>query len=160
MTQFITRLISGGEKLILPVTTGARTIAKAKHVFTGRIDRDFSNTNWGLDVSGVPTGVMCIAVHEMVRDGNFKDIFTGLTQWFTQEQVIIFSEYYANWLHPNGNETFLPFMVGEKRFVARVRRPVDEGGLYVFVSRFAFGGVWSAEPHYRVVIPQLTSSVT
>ena len=153
----ITRLISGDYDLVLLDTTGKRTIAKAGNVFSGGIDRDF--INWGLDVSGVPTGVTRIAVHEMVRDGAFKDIFADITLWFTQEQVIAFVERHANWLHPNGWATFLPFIVGKECFVACVIRYSD-GRPNVYVYRSAYDHVWYAEYRYRVVVPQLTTSAT
>ena len=152
----ITRLLNGGE-LMLPATTGDRTIAKAIAIFAGYIDPNF--TNWELDVLAAATAKTCIEVHEMVCDANFKTIFAGNTKRFTQDQVIAFVETYANWLHPQGWATLLPFTVDGKDFVARVSRYSD-GGLKVYVFRFSNDYVWDAEYRYRVVFPQLSASTT
>lgn len=153
----ITRLISDHFYLTLPPTTGKRTIAQAGDVFTGGIDSHF--TSRGLDLPGVQTEVTRIAVHEIVRNGKFKDIFADLTQWFTQDQVITFVECYAKWLRLNGWGILLPFAVSEERFVADVHRYSDKATV-VQLYRLEEDFVWGAADLRRVVLPQLTTSVT
>ncbi len=147
------RLLSGDNVLMLPATDGLRSIALAKRTFPGHIDSGFT----ALDVLSASTGVTRIAVHELVRNSTFKDMFAGVTNFFNQDQVIAFVEHHAKWLHPKGWATFLPFTVGTEFFVADVYRYSDER-LGVYVYPFASGNVWFAENRYRVVLPQLDAS--
>ncbi len=156
------RLISGAETLTIPATVGKRTIAKAKKVFTAYLDADFKG--WGLDIESNPTPETLVEVHELIRDGNFAQIYgdldVPLTKLvLTQDQIIAFVETHKKWLRTDGYGTFFLFkenVKGEdKFFVAGVR--VVSGGLDVGVDEFSSDYVWYGVYSHRFVIPQLTA---
>ncbi|MEK7118452.1 MAG: hypothetical protein AAB869_02470 [Patescibacteria group bacterium] len=151
-----------GEEIVLTATSGTRTIAEARHVFTGFLDSNF--TNWGLDVPAKPTSTTPVAVHEMLNDASFKDIFGDFSQnlddlCFTQDQIVSFVENHHAQLRGNGYATLFLFKVGGEYFVAFVSRG-SGGRLSVGVCRFSYGNVWYAGLRHRVVVPQLGTSVT
>ncbi len=155
------RLISGGKKLTLGPTDGKRTIAKAKSVFPGWIEGDF--VSYGCDVEGQPTATMDVGVHEMVKDGDFKTIFGGLSDkpdllCLTQDQIIQFVQTHRDWLRTDGYSTFFLFKVGTEFFVAHVYVPGGE--LKVHAYRFSHDDVWHAGYRHRVVVPQLAPSAS
>ena len=151
------KLISGAETLELDPTDGIKTLAQAADVFTGHLDSDFKN--YGCNVKGEPTGKTKVAVHEMIKNGNFKQIFGGLGNdldklVFQQDQIIQFVQKYRQWLRTEGWATFFPFKVGDEFFVAYVNLYSD-GRLRADVYRFSDDDVWDAESRNRVVVPQL-----
>ncbi len=150
------KLISGAEVLTLESTDGKEIISKAKDDFPGWIDGDFKG--YGCDVKSEPTAEVKVQVHEMIKDGDFRMIFGGLsnnldTLCLTQPQIIQFVKKYRTWLRDGGYATFFLFKVGDEFFVAHVR--VFSDGLKVFVYRFSYDYVWNADDRYRVVVPQL-----
>ncbi len=152
------RLISAGHKLTIPALDGKRTIARAKTTFTWGIDVDF--TNWGLNVEGPATSATNAEVHEMVKDGNFADIYGGTGRdldklVLTQDQVISFVETYKKWLRTEESHTFFLLKHGDEFFVAGVC-VVSGGSPYASVDRFSLDFVWCAEFRHRFVIPQQT----
>lgn len=150
-----------GEKIALAATSGTRTIAGARHVFTGHLDVEF--TKWGLDVPAKPTVAIPVAIHEIVKDGNFATIFGDFSRdlddlCFTQDQIVSFVENHPTRLRIDGYATFFLFRVGGEYFVALAdRRSVD--GPNVFVNRFSCDDFWFAENRHRVVVPQLGTLV-
>ena len=72
----ILKLISGREKLKIEALDGKETIYNAKDVFKSSIDEDFKN--WGLDEPSLATLEISLDVYKMVKDGNFKEIFTSI----------------------------------------------------------------------------------
>ena len=158
-----TRPISDGHLLIIPPNDGIRTIAQASDVFR-YIDSDFKN--WNLDVTSAPTPAQPVIVHEMVKDGDFKTIFSDhgdiARLCLTQSQIIGFVRIHKKWLRTDGYGTFFLFRKGdeiplsfENVFVADVRL-FSDGGLRVHVYRFLPGHVWYAVYRHRFVLPQLT----
>lgn len=150
--------IPGAESLELKETDGKATIAKAKDIFPGWIDSGFKG--YGCDVESQPTEKMQVAVHEMIKDGTFVQIFGGMSDDFnslclTQPQIIQFVQKYHKWLRTDGYATFFLFKVEDDFFVADVFFG-DDGQLEVSVSRFSDGHVWHAECRRRIVFPQLT----
>lgn len=154
---------------ILGATTGQRTLAKMKKLFTGGLDSDF--TNWGTDVEGTATTDTPFEVYELTKDGSFKEIFGGFGikdlkgLCWSQDQIIKFAEDHSDKLHPQGWATFFLFCVKfdegtenerEVFFVADVRRDVV-GRLGASVRHLPLDGVWYAELRYRFVIPQLAA---
>lgn len=151
--QFL-RLISGDTKIILGATDGKAVISQASKVFDGWIDPDF--VNYGADEASGPTPETPVAVHEMVKDATFEQMFgvESGKHCLTQSQIIRFVEKHRIWLCTDGYGTFFLFRSKGKLFVARVFVG-DYGRLMVYVSRFAYDRVWSAGYRYRVVVPQL-----
>lgn len=150
------RLISGGQKIVLAVTSGKHTLTNASDVFDGYIDSDFKN--WGLDVPEEATGEKEVAVYEMKDNGTYAEIFGGFGEnldrlCLTQDQIRVFCRDQRQWLHPQGYGTLFLFKVNGKFFVARV--DVRGGRLEVYVYQFEYASVWRAEFRYRVVVPQL-----
>lgn len=153
------KLISTGEKITIPVTTGKRTIAKARSLFNGYLDSNFAN--WGLDVESEAALETMTEVYEMVEDSDFRKIFGGFglnldLLCLTQDQIIAWVETHRDWLRTDGCGTFFLFkVVGVEFFVARVG--VHSGGyLYVRADRLSNDFVWDAEYGRRIVVPQLT----
>lgn len=149
------------EQVILTATSGARTIAKARHVFTGYLDSNF--TNWGLDVPAKSVATTPVAIYEMVKNAGFRDIFGDFGRdlddlCFTQDQIVSFVENHPARLRKDGYATFFLFKVGGEFFVAYVDLySADRPDVGVF--RFSDGLVWSAEGRPWVVVPQLGTSV-
>lgn len=151
------KLISGAEVLELDETDGKDTIAEAKATFTGYLDGDFKS--YGTDVPSPATGKMDVAVHEMIKDGTFSQIFGGMSNdlnslCLTQPQIIQFVKKHRKWLRTDGYGTFFLFKVGDEFFVASVR-VFGDGRLRVYAYRLSYDLVWNAGYRHRVVVPQL-----
>jgi len=152
----IIQLISGGEKLMIEALNGKAYISDAKKTFKSFIDSNFKN--WGLNHSGQATAETLLDVSEMIGDGTFVQIFTGITPdldkiVMTQAQIIRFCEKHPTWLRQEGYATFFLTKVNGEYFVVDVR--VYSDGLNVYVSRLESGHVWHGEYRHRVVVPQL-----
>lgn len=151
------KLISGAETLTLDATDGQEILAEAGDLFNGYLDSDFRN--WKTNVKGNPTEAQNVQVHEMTKDGTFKQIYGGLgtdlnALCLSQAQIIQFVKNHRKWLRTDGYGTFFLFKVGEEFFVAFVR--VGSGGsLDASVNRFSGVDVWDAEVRRRFVVPQL-----
>jgi len=153
------KLISGSKEIILKPTNGREMIGRAKSIFRGYIDSDFEN--YGCNVEGKPTTETPVQVYEMIKDGNFAQIFGGFGEnldrlCLSQEQIIDFITYNRDWLRTEGYGTFFLFKVGDEFFVAFVYVDSD-GHLNVNVGRLSYDYVWYAECRHRFVIPQLTT---
>ncbi len=144
-----------GLSAVIPATTGKRTIASAKKVFTGYLDPDF--TNLGLDVPGEAKPETKVESFELTKDGTFNDFFTSLGDLdklvMTDDQIIWVVENRPDLLNLDGRGTFFLKKKGEEFFVAGVG--CDSGGLAVDVSRLSSTYVWSAQFRHRAVVPQL-----
>jgi hypothetical protein len=145
------------EPLTLTPTDGSQAIAKASKLFTGYLDPDFEN--WGTNVSSQPTKETKVEVHELIKDGRFADIFSGLSTnldnlCLTQPQIIQFVEKHKQWLRADGYGTFFLFKANGEFFVALVD-VCSAGRLIVLVGRFVNVDVWSAGGRGRFVLPQL-----
>jgi len=144
-----------GLSVTIPVTTGKRTIAGARKVFTGYIDSDF--TNWGLDVPGEAKPETKVEALELTKDGTFKDFFTSLGDLdklvMTDDQIIWVVENRSDLLIMDGNANFFLKKVNGEFFVALVNR--RGGGLRVEAWLLSSDYVWSAVYRLRVVVPQV-----
>lgn len=142
------------KNIVIPATSGKRTIAKASDVFKGWIDSDFKN--WKLDSKDIATKEANLAVLEIEKNVTFKDIFGEdfKSKALTQEQIIRFCENHSDKLRDGGYGTFFLFKVGEEFFIARVGFGSDDL-LRVGAHRFSYGYVWGAECRLRIVVPQL-----
>ena len=155
------KLISLGEKVTIPATTGKRTIAKATKIFTGYIDADF--VNYGCDVQGASAPETQTDVYELVEDGDFRKIFGSFginldLLCFTQNQIIAWVETNHKRLCTEGYGTFFLFKENGEFFVASVGFG-DTGALKVHVLRLSSDRVWFAGGRPRIVLPQLTPFV-
>ena len=153
---------------LLRATTGQRTLAKMKNLFTGGLDSDF--TNWGTNVAGPATTEAPFEVYEMIKNGTFAQIFGGFgvdlkKLCWSQDQIITFVEDHSDLLHPQEWATFFLFSVKfdegtenerEEFFVADVDRAGD-GRLEAVVGHLSDDGVWDAVCRYRFVLPQLAA---
>lgn len=152
------RLISSGHKLTLPARSGKRTIAKAKRMFLpGYIHSDF--VDYGLDVRGVATPETDVQVYELVRDGEFTDIYNGVgvdldKLVLTQDQILTFVEICHDWLRTYGPETFFIMKNGKMFFVVGVVE--DAPGRSIYPANLSYRGIWHRSHFHRFVLPQLT----
>ncbi|MFA5095514.1 MAG: hypothetical protein WC447_02565 [Candidatus Paceibacterota bacterium] len=145
------------ETIIIDACDGSEILATANEIFKSGIDSDFKN--WNTDKSGKATKETAVAVHEMVKDATFAQIFGSLGTdldklCLTQHQIKMFCKKYSNRLRPDGYATFFLFKVEDQFFVACVI--VNSDGLHVFVDRFEDARVWCARYALRVVVPQQT----
>lgn len=152
----ILRLISGGEKIMIEALDGKAYISDAKKTFKSFIDSDFKN--WGLNQSSPATAETLLDISEMVGDGTFVQIFTGITPdleklVMTQAQIIRFCEKHPTWLRQEGYATFFLTKVGGEYFVVYVG--VDSDGLTANVPRLEHDHVWDGDDRPRIVSPQL-----
>ena len=150
----VTRLVEGGERLMLDACDGKQTIAKAINVFSW-IDPDFKD--WNLDVEGEATPKAPVAVREMIEDANFARMFTSVSPdveklVLTQSQIRNFVIKYRNWLRTDGYATFFLFKENDELFVAPVCL-ASGGDLRVYVRRFGRALVWLADYRPRLVVP-------
>ena len=135
--QKVLHLIPGAKNLIIGPTDGTETIAKSADIFTGYLDSNFQN--YGTDVPSKATGDTAVAVHELVKNATFQQMFTGDLDklCLTQGQIIQFVKTQRKWLRTDGYATFFLFKVGNEFFVALVS--VRSGGqLDAHVYRFSY----------------------
>lgn len=147
------------EPLIIGTVGGCEVIADAKEVFA-YIDSNFKN--WRADEIGEETAEAKAVVYEMIRNGNFAELFGSINRdprklCFTQEQIIFFCVNHRYWLRADGYATFFLFESRGQFFVANVD-VYSDGSLYVYVYRFENSNVWDAEFRLCVVVPQLALS--
>ncbi|MDP3900522.1 MAG: hypothetical protein Q8Q23_05605, partial [bacterium] len=151
--------ISEGHSIIVPATSGRRTLAQATDMFTGHLDPDFKN--WGTDVAGEARPETPADVYEQIENATFADMFTSLSSnldqlLWEQEQILAFVESHRNWLRPQGYGNFFLFKVGSSVFVAGVFFYSD-GTLIARVDRFDDDDVWVRGRRHRVIVPQFLS---
>lgn len=156
----ILNLLSGSEKILLSKLDGRAIIAEAEDVFKSWIDSDFEKL--GLNKKSKATLETEVGVYEMVKNANFKDIFTSLSDdlnllCLTQDQIIDFCKKHRSHLRQGGYGTFFLTKKDFKKpatednlFVVRVR--VCSDGLRVVVSLFGRARVWGADCRHRVVV--------
>ncbi len=152
------KLISGEETILIGPTDGKSAIAEAKDVFTSYIDYHF--LSYGSDIKSKPSGPTNIEVYELVRDGNFYQIFTGARSnldslCLEQSQIIEFARHQRKWLRTDGDATFFLYKVRGEYFVASVFFD-GYSRLRVSAHKLGFGHIWCAGFRHRVVVPQLT----
>lgn len=135
--------------LKLAPTAGKRYIAKANDIFQSYIDSDFKN--WKLDKKSEAKPETNVVVYELVKDGNYKDIFTGDLDkiCLTQSQIIEFCKNHKELLSKY-SATFFLFKENNEFLVAYVN--VNDDGLYAYVSRLALDYVCFAASAHRVVV--------
>ena len=124
------RLVSGGKKIMIEALDGKAYISKtytskgnvfsAKKTFKLHMERDFKN--WGLNQPGSSTAETLLAVSEMISDGTFFQLFTGINSdldkiVMTQSQVIRFCEKHSNWLCWEGYATLFLTKANDDYFV-------------------------------------------
>jgi hypothetical protein len=151
------KLISGDKKITVAATDGTETLANTNDVFY-YIDNDFRN--WGTNVAGKRTVETTVQVYEMIKDGNFSQIYGGFGEnldrlCLSQAQIKVFCRDHRGWLRKEGYGSFFLFKVGTEFFVASVR-VYSDGYLYADVDRLSYGFVWRADDRLRFVFPQLT----
>ena len=147
----ILKIISYSKELTISPADGKEILANAKDVFAW-IDKDF--VNWGANETGQATESIPVAVYEMAKNANFKDMFGSLgNPDLTQAQIKDFVKQHRDWLRTDGYGTFFLFKSNGNMFVADVRVVFD--GLHVGVDRFGYSYVWNAAGRHRVVVPQL-----
>lgn len=149
--------LSAGQQVIIGATDGTENLADANDVFSS-IDSDLKN--WGLNVKGKETTGTPVEVLEMVKNGNFQQIFGSFGRdldslCLTQHQIKRFVKDQKTWLRTDRYTTFFLFKENGEYFVARVY--LSSGGVCgVYVSRLSCGDVWGAVVRRRFVVPQQT----
>lgn len=157
-TEFL-KLISGEEEtLTLDATDGKETIAGAGDLFSGNLAGNF--INWNTNIKGNPTEAQNVQVHEMTKNGTFKQIYGSLgtelnTLCLTQAQIIQFVKRHRKWLCVDGYGTFFLFKVGDEFFVACARVGSSDL-LCARAYRFSDDDVLRAVFRIRFVVPQQT----
>ncbi len=148
------------ERLVIPATSGLRTIAKEDKKVFAMVHFDFG----GLDFSSPPTLEAELSINEVSRNGNSRQVladFPSLNDLcLTQDQIIQVIIKYALKLHPRGNSYFFFTRGGERvnsnqsnLFVARVLKLTY--GFYVFPDPFSFDDRWKASSQARIVTLKL-----
>ena len=127
----IVKLISGAETITLEPTDGDGTIASSGKLFNGWLDPDFKN--YGTNVPSQKTAETNVQVHELIKDGDYRKIFGGLSDdpkklCLTQLQIIQFVKNHRKWLSQNFWTLFL-FEANGEFFVAHVRLNSDGNAL-------------------------------
>ena len=156
-----TRLISGGEKLIIDAASGDEMLMDAKELFQAGIDSDF--VNWGADEKGSATPETAVEIREMIENATYAQMFGELSGdvnnlCFTHHQIKNFVKKHRNWLRQDGYATFFLFKSKGHCFVASVHFYSD-GSLCVNVSRFGYDDRWNAGNRHRLVVPRLAETL-
>ncbi|HOZ53680.1 MAG TPA: hypothetical protein PK142_03315 [bacterium] len=167
----ISRAIS--EKLYLSKLDGRTTIDKAKKLFrsslffTSTIDPNFEKL--GLNKKSKATLETEVEIYEMVKDANFEEIFTSLSDnldvlCLTQSQIIDFCEKHRSHLRQGCYGTFFLTKkdfekppTEDNLFVVRVEAHLYD--LSVRVCHFGDSYIWhnySRLPNLHVVAPKLS----
>lgn len=140
---------------VIPATTGMASIADEEELFASYIDPDFKN--WGLNVRGKARPETFVKSLELVRNGNFKELFSSLGDLdklvMTDDQIVWVKRNRPDLLVQNGNANLFLKKKGKEFFVAGVSR--YSGGFMVDVRRLSDGIIWLAGFGHRVVVPQL-----
>jgi hypothetical protein len=157
ITGFV-KLISGAETITLNPTDGKETLTKARDLFKGWLDFELLK-DWGADAPDSATEATSVAVHELIKDGTFEEIFGSLaedldTLCLTPAQIIEFVENHKQWLRTGGYATAFLFKASNDFLVFRVYQ--SRGLLEGRVSRLSWDGVQNNSTHERFVVPQLT----
>lgn len=152
----IFKLISEGQRIIIPACDGSQSIARATETFAW-IDPDFND--WKLEYPGQPTHETPVRVFEQQENATFKEMVKSLRVGknklcFEQDQIIAFCKTHKEWLREGGGGTFFFFKKGRNFFVAGVSVRAD--GLDVGVCPFGYDLVWGGGCRPRLVVPQLT----
>lgn len=139
--------------LIIPACDGTETLAKAKKVFKGCIDRNFEK--WGTNIPGVATAEVKVDAHRMSNGSSYAGIFGSFGSdmdklCFTQHQIQAFCQKYNKWMSTESLSTFFLFKVEKQFFVASVH--AYSGGWDLSVSRFEHYGILRTYTH-RAVVP-------
>lgn len=145
-------------ELILPALNGQRTIAQAGDVFYFKKCLDPNFKNWDLNHPSKKTEETKVQIFKIKQNALLSEMFKSLTDdldqlCLTQDQIISFCEKYPNHLRQDGYIILFLFKEKDEYFVADVLVCCDD--LMVYVYRFVFDGVWDADYHRRLVVPQL-----
>lgn len=141
----------------LQAADGKRTIVGTGKMFPGYFHSNY--VDWGTDVPGRPSPETKFEVFELVKDGEFVQIFEAFgvslnRLCWEQDQILDFVENHSYKLSQKSWATFFLFDASNEFFVARVHRHGD-GQLGAYVHRLSNCYVWHAEQRHRFVIPQL-----
>ncbi len=145
------------QSLTLSSTLGAVMIAEAREVFVGDLDNDFKK--WGKG-AGVDTPATAVVVFEMIKDGQYKDLFGSLAVdsrqlCLTEGQIVEFCRTHSEHLRQDGYGTFFLYEgKSQELFVASV--DVLSGQLGVCSDHFDDDDVWDAVSRHRLVVKQQT----
>lgn len=155
--QQIFRRLYEDETITLAPCDGYRFIGEQKKTFAAGIEVDV--VRWNLNNPSAPTDATKIAIHEMIKDATFAQMFHSLGSdldklCLTQHQIVEFCEKHPDKLLQDDCTTFFLFKRNADFFVAGVG--VHSIGLRVYVYRFDRGDVWLTDYARRVVTPQLT----
>lgn len=142
--------------LTIPACDGTETLADAKNVFKGCIDRNFEN--WGTNKPGKATGEVTVDAHRMSSGASYAGIFGSFGSdmdklCLTQHQIKAFCKKYNKWMSTESLSTFFLFKVEERLFVASVH--AYSGGWDISASRFEHYGILRTYTH-RAVVPPLS----
>jgi len=124
------------------------------------IDVDF--VNFGANKPTGKTQKINLEVKELTQDSTFKKMFSNPEKMaLSQEQILWFIKNHKDKLRYNGDECaiFFLFKSGDNFFVASVY-VYGGDGLHVSVYRLGFDHVWDAVYRHRLVLPQLTNTLT
>jgi hypothetical protein len=156
----ISKLISGGKRVVIPATSGTETLATANDVFIS-ISSDF--IKWGCDRTEQATPTMAVEVYEQCEDADYPEIFGSLNQNFdrlvlTTPQIKGFVANLANDFLLEAEWTCFRFLfkAGDELFIADVRILLN-GNREVRVTRFFDGSIRHAEYRHRIVVPLLVN---
>ncbi|HBA36465.1 TPA: hypothetical protein DCZ15_01160 [Candidatus Falkowbacteria bacterium] len=150
------KIISEGEKIVIPALDGQDLIVNARETFRAYIDKNFEFPE--LDQSGPATREIIVDIAEMTGDGTFAQIFRSINRDLdksdlTQAQIIYFCETYYDRLRQDGQATFFLTRSDNQWFVTPVH--VYPNGLIIYADRFAYDLLWYGEFGHYVVFPRL-----
>jgi len=149
------RLISSGMEIIIGPTDGQETIAQARGLFKGWIDKYFVEC---IGIKDHPTKETSVQVFEMINSRTFGQIFGGFGEnldrlCFSQGQVVSFARNHSKWFRRYGPGTFFLLKINGDYLVARVFW--GTGNLDIVHFPLSYNKFWEVEDTPRVVVPKL-----
>lgn len=142
------------EAICIQPCSGTLVLASSSDVFKSSVDPTF--TSWGLEKKTDSTRATTVAIYELIRDGNFAQMFSSLNTDFdnlvlSQHQIRQFCEYSQEKFFSQQGAIFFLFRSNCEFFVARLSK--SPKGLGINLNRLGDTHVWLSEFSHRVVIP-------
>ncbi len=151
------KLVSGHEKLAIPACVGNRTLSEVRGEFNTNTGLPSTSGRYRVDDSSKPIGETAVEVYELTEAATLARLFTSLSfdldsLVLTEEQILVFSEKYLNWLRFDVMTTLFLFKNNGNFFVANVYTSTDNSHLRVDLYPLDTCIRFGSHPKRRLVV--------
>lgn len=151
VSSSVLQYISDGQEIIIPPCDGREKFGQTKKVFV-----TVAKKLTGREViqNDEPTDATPVAVHQLIDDATFAQMFLSKEEvLFTEMQIIEFSKVYPNWLQTGDGATFLLFKDNKEITVATIFVNPNKT-LWLDYRDFYSSTIWKEKNGHRIVIPK------